>query len=457
MNEPSNEQLSGKAQEQANDQSSLPSNKPVKKSPAIIIAIVIAVVFIFAAVITYFTVWYVPDNSTDVEVIRNRTIKKFEKDATFSKDKKGWFMYKEAAEKFKDYHSKNPGKSPSNIDSEGWSNENTGTIVKYFNDNQEVLKFTEKIYLTGFSIVPRDYKQGLAGEVPDFLALREFAYLLALGGDVLASEGRYYAAANLYQGTLWLAVDVGHNGTLIMGMINIALEGIAFRHLISFINDNDLDAETCRKIIELLNITKLWRSSFLDFMDNEAVCTHYTFELLRSGKVQGQGQVKPRQRAKWLMDREERMYENQYLKDRQNVLLKYRQACEALPDDPEKVFPKTSILAKIGYPNYKRAYKQDTYSRMQYRGVAVAAALKLYKIEKGKFPDSLSQLDQSLLESFEKDPYATDGKLIYKKDGENVILYSIGPDLKDDNGTPRVQVKEVDAPGDVIFFKSSKK
>ncbi len=454
MNEISSDPSGENAKEQTNDQFSHPSNKVSKKSLATIISITLAIVFILAAVITFFTVWYVPDKSADVELIRKKTIEKFEKQ-TLPKDRNGWFLYEEAARKFKDYSVKNHGKSPSNIDSEGLTNENTGAIVKYFEDNQEMMKLTDEAYMKIISQVPRDYKQGLAAEIPDFLALREFAYLLALGGDVLACEGRYFGASRLYQEALRLGVGVGHNGTLIMGMINIALEGIAFRHLLSFINDNDLDAETCRDIIESIDMTKFWRSSFLDFMDNEAVCIHYTFELLRSGKVQGQ--LKPRQRAKWLMDREERMYENQYLKDRQNVLLQYKQACDALPDDPEKVFPKTSILAKIGYPNYKRAYKQDTFSRMQYRGVVWAAALKLYKIENGKFPDSLSQVDHYIQGKYDKDPYSPDGKLIYKKDGENVILYSIGPDLKDDGGTPRVQGKEIDAPGDVIFFKSSKK
>lgn len=438
-----------------NDPSNTQTTTSAKKFP--VIPAVISVVFILAAVITFFAVWYVPDNSANVEVIRNRTIKKLEKDATIPKDRNGWFLYKEAAEKFKNYLLKNPGKSPSNIDSEGLNNDNTGTIVRYFNDNQEIVKLTDEAYSKIIGHVPRDYKLGLAGEVPDFLALREFAYLLVLGGDVLASEGRYFDASRLYQEALRMGVGVGHNGTLLSGIINNALEGIVFRHLLWFINNNNLDAKTCKDIIESIAITKIWRSSFLDSMDNEAVCIHYTFELLRSGKVQSQGQLKPRQRAKWLMDREERMYENQYLKDRQNVLLQYKQACDALPDDPDKVFPKSSILAKIGYPNYKRAYKQDVYSRMQYSGVERAAALKLYKIEKGEYPDSLSQLDQYIQGEYEKDPYSPDGKLIYKKDGDNVILYSIGPDLKDDGGTPRAQGKEVDVPGDIIFFKSSKK
>lgn len=438
-----------------NNPSNMQTGTSTKKFPVIPIAL--SVVFILAAVITFFAVWYVPDNSADVELIRKRTIKKLEKDTTIPKDRNGWFLYKEAIGKFDNYLLKNHGKIPSNIDSEGLTNENTGAIVKYFEDNQEMIKLTDEAYMKIISQVPCDYKQGLAGEVPNFLALREFAFLLAMGGDVLALEGRYLDASRLYQEALRLGVGVGHNGTLIMGMINNSLEGIAFRHLLSFINDNDLDAKTCRDIIDSIDITKLWRSSFLDFMDNEAVCIHYTFEMLKKGKLDGQAQLKPRERAKWLMDREERMYENQYLKDRQNVLLQYRQACDALPDDPDKVFPKTSILAKIGYPNYKRAYKQDTYSRLQYRGVVWAAALKLYKIENGKYPDSLSQVDHYVNGEYEKDPYSPDGKLIYKKDGENVILYSIGPDLKDDNGTPRVQVKDLDAPGDVVFYKSSGK
>jgi hypothetical protein len=62
-----------------------------------------------------------------------------------------------------------------------------------------------------------------------------------------------------------------------------------------------------------------------------------------------------------------------------------------------------------------------------------------YKQKHGAFPDSLEKLKFQNID----DPFS-DGSLIYKIEGQNFILYSIGPDKKDNDGSPRQEKQEED-------------
>ncbi len=434
-----------------------PSDKPAKKPIFIIVAIVIILIIIMAGIIFYLAVWRVPDNREEVQKIENETIEKIEKGNAIPKDDNAWFTYYDAVEKFESYRVNkihNPDLNPSSIDSMGLTNENIDAVKKYIQDNKEILKLSAKAYKQKDFQVPRDYKMGADEKTPNLLAVRSFVFLLALNGDLLAKEGKYKEAAELYMQGLHLGVGVGRNGVLIMGMINIALESIVFKHLIAFLSNYDVDADTCRYLINEISRWEKTRSSFTDFMDNEAVFIHYTIEMLKTGKMSSNRQMQAVAEVRWFMDREERIYENQYLKDRSIVTIDYKKACEALPDDIDAALPKFTILPRILYPNYKRAYKQNVLSKMEYGGILLAAGLKLYRKEKGKYPESLSELVPDYLKEIPKDPYSPDGKFVYKKDGENVQLYTIGPDMKDGGGKAGVLHRDLESMGDIIFYNS---
>ena len=61
----------------------------------------------------------------------------------------------------------------------------------------------------------------------------------------------------------------------------------------------------------------------------------------------------------------------------------------------------------------------------------VALALAVYKAERGTFPAKLEQLIPWYLETIPKD-YFTDRPLIYKIRGKGYILYSAGPNMRED-------------------------
>lgn len=65
----------------------------------------------------------------------------------------------------------------------------------------------------------------------------------------------------------------------------------------------------------------------------------------------------------------------------------------------------------------------------------IGLALKLYLQQNQTYPETLDKLAPEFLEKIPVDPFS--GKaFIYKKAGHGFILYSIGPNMRDDGGKP---------------------
>jgi len=74
-------------------------------------------------------------------------------------------------------------------------------------------------------------------------------------------------------------------------------------------------------------------------------------------------------------------------------------------------------------------------------------ALHAYKLDHGSYPSSLAQLAPAYLESLPADPFAPSGTFKYRRIGNKYLLYSVGPDGKDDGGKPIYQSENF-GPGD---------
>lgn len=87
-------------------------------------------------------------------------------------------------------------------------------------------------------------------------------------------------------------------------------------------------------------------------------------------------------------------------------------------------------------------------------GIAVIqteVALRRYHLKHGRCPDKLSELVPAYLKRVPVDPLGLGKPLRYKPldSGRDFLLYSLGPDLKDDGGTPQNPL-DGSAPGDLV-------
>lgn len=79
----------------------------------------------------------------------------------------------------------------------------------------------------------------------------------------------------------------------------------------------------------------------------------------------------------------------------------------------------------------------DKRTRTGLHLLTASLALRAYRLEHGDAPESLAALTPGILTAIPSDPFAANkGPLVYRSTNSGIFLYSVGPDGKDDGGTP---------------------
>jgi hypothetical protein len=126
-----------------------------------------------------------------------------------------------------------------------------------------------------------------------------------------------------------------------------------------------------------------------------------------------------------------------------------------LDKELEKV-AKGNLLLEVAVPALERINEQAHYSRIQNQALIPIIALLRYNQDKGVYPTDLQELiSAGYLTQLPMDPYS-DKPLVYGKTDDTFLLYSVGPNFKDDGGqvsrdlTGRVRQWADEA--DVVFW-----
>jgi len=105
----------------------------------------------------------------------------------------------------------------------------------------------------------------------------------------------------------------------------------------------------------------------------------------------------------------------------------------------------SDILSQQIRPEYDQMWFRALNTETQNGLLLVALALHAYRLEHGNYPPSLVELVPSHLQNLPDDPFALHGSFDYRNEGEKFVLYSIGPDGKDDSGKPIDNPKYTDS------------
>jgi len=86
-------------------------------------------------------------------------------------------------------------------------------------------------------------------------------------------------------------------------------------------------------------------------------------------------------------------------------------------------------------PVFERANEKTALAQASLGLSQVALLLKAYRSDWGAYPDSLEDLVKAERVTLPLDPFS--GKsLVYHREGEGFVLYSLSMNLKDDGGAP---------------------
>ena len=111
----------------------------------------------------------------------------------------------------------------------------------------------------------------------------------------------------------------------------------------------------------------------------------------------------------------------------------------AMPEPKRSLNPlywPADIILAIFVPGFDGIWFNDVSCQARDDLIAVALALQAYHEDHHRYPDKLSVLVPAYLPRLPADPFAMKATFGYRREGSHYVLWSVGPDCKDDGGKP---------------------
>lgn len=273
---------------------------------------------------------------------------------------------------------------------------------------------------------------------PYFAQYRSMARLLMLEDMVEAQKGDWNGAVNSDLDCLYMGEEIPHGSVLIGSLVGIACEAIGRKHIWRYIDH--LDAAQTRKAIARLQAIQERHVPYADTITEEKYFGISALkEIFRDKKSlqgvfnAGNGNSGPPPivyNLFYVVYSKDRIAHN-YVNYMDQVIANSHQPYAAhTPDPPVPNDPINQILS----PVFTQARFKDVENQTQNALLLVTLALHAYQVEHGRYPQSLQELTPAYLKQLPDDPFALKGTFQYHPSGTTYLLYSIGPDGKDDGG-----------------------
>ena len=280
---------------------------------------------------------------------------------------------------------------------------------------------------------------------PHYQKVRGLARLLSLQAQVDTEKGDMGGAINAGLDAIQLGETIPHGGPLIGMLVGVACQAIGRKQ--AWNEADHLSATQARAAARRLESIRTGHIPFADTLQEEEWETQASLlELMRKRDWPGnmlttaspdqQGGQESVSASALIMETHIRMAGKRrimanYTRYMDQSIANARQpyaahlALPPLPTDP---------MNQILLPVYSGVRLNEVKADTQNALLSVTLALRAYKLDHGVHPTTLSALAPGYLKTVPADPFALSGPLRYKRTGAKYLLYSVGPDGKDDGG-----------------------
>jgi hypothetical protein len=296
---------------------------------------------------------------------------------------------------------------------------------------------------------------------------RNMARLLLLEARLYERNGDLDKAIDNYLDVTKLGYDLDRERVMISALAGIAIRGISRSTFEDLIASENLTPEMSRKALKRL--IELERNAVppADIIRGELA---YAKSGLEKGlscapqqtKEEDRGDIEEISRKTSLLldkhlnqmadDLEKRGYQHmkaaleQVIKELEQTERALRKGTE--PIIPVEAMPKMLVLQNLR--PMERVAKQMLRGQGRERLLITLLAVRLFEMEKERYPQSLDELVPQYLDEVPLDPFDLK-PLRYRKRQDKWIIYSIGPDCKDDGGVKNYVRREAEEGADLIF------
>jgi hypothetical protein len=291
-------------------------------------------------------------------------------------------------------------------------------------------------------------------KAPSLLATRQLIGFQVLKAETAAYEGNSQEAGQALLDGFRLASLLKQEPLMIQLLMSVASDRILTNSLYRITNGVDLPADALQSLETELK-GHLDVTAYIRAMDEYRVITALAgYPLFFNGKYRDIWKIPPP--IAWLYGKSGLQHRdmNAFLTLQAKIQDKCRMPSDkvlaSLRQNPiEKQIPACCPLSRILLPFPESLLNTKAQYEAFLQVTRVGLALKRFKIANGAYPDTLAYLTPSFLDRLPKDP-CSGNSLLYRKEVNGFILYSVGGDLQDNQGM-QINLKFPSAPYDIVW------
>lgn len=319
----------------------------------------------------------------------------------------------------------------------------------------------------------------------DHAPMRELARLVSGVADYYARMGKHHRAVELLLDGLEMGVAIPKGGGLSAESTGSSCEQIAalpMDRLIPKLPKEEL-AFVARRLDEIATRRVPYLNTILE-SENEDTASYQ--DMFGKPEAQGpMGRIKLSRDLLWIQDGDPLTWRDRWavfklaLASKTAMIQDMRRRHEDIAGEVRRPWsgPAKATLSKLGFTvRFLQDFKAEMRERSENEGPTTAAmdvlirmrtqaeaqnaildlfrvsiALRRYRAAHGRFPDSFQPLVPAYLKSIPNDPFtgAAGAPFRYRRHKSGFLLYSVGPDMRDDGGIP-MSYPDGDESGDIV-------
>jgi hypothetical protein len=277
-------------------------------------------------------------------------------------------------------------------------------------------------------------EKGINAPIPNFLHAQISAKLLCVEGRALESQGNFADALNDYLTVLTMGRDYGApDASLIGHLIATAVQSIAIDRIYMLVAGGRLDRPTLDRLLARLQAIETTQNPMVNGFRVEADFFEATLKALLAGQIpmpkDGSANDLTNQTERLRADHK-RVWDAVF---KQMETPYWKQDLAASKQELDQILATCHPLVKTAVPNHWEADARFLVMRAKLLEAQLAAALAAWKLEKGKYPQRLSELVPAFFQTLPADPFSgTEFRYLVTPDASHYGIYSVGPDKTDD-------------------------
>ena len=297
-------------------------------------------------------------------------------------------------------------------------------------------------------------------ETPHYAQFRSLSRLIELQSQVKAAKGDWNRSMNAALDAIQMGEEIPHGGTFMGMVVGVFCQTQGRCHAWAAVGHlSSTGTKASIKRLEHISARHMRSSDIL--MEEKWAFQGATLELMRKKDWAGELLSAVEDDGWGHRDGLQRVLATALIRTtgKRKIMANFTNYMNRCVADASQ--PYAAHLAETPHPTdlynglistyYAKARTLEVDAEAQDALLLTELALRGYKLDHGNNPTTLSALVPGYLHTMPIDPFALSGPLRYKTQAKKFVLYSVGPDGKDDGGQPIFEVKKEKPSAGVLF------